>query len=452
MVQHQNNNNASFGALSHTLGQPLSRRSILRGAAMGAGALALPPLLAACGSGSGSGGSGGSSSKTVTFGSNAAVPQPKGAYETLFAQAKVETGYTVDVNWVDHNTFQQNITTYLQGNPQDAFNWFAGERMQFFAAQGLVDQIDDVWAKIGGNYTDAMKAQSKGSDGHYYFVPFDYYPWAVYYSKSLWASKGYTEPTTWDEYIALAQRMKGDGLIPIAFTDKDGWPAMGTFDYLDMRMNGFDFHIDLMRNGTNWNTPQVKAVFDQWKQLIPYYSSGFLGLTWQEGATQLLNKQAGMMVLGLDQIGTIFTGAKADDLGFFAFPEINPSFGQDSVEAPIDGMMLSKSPKNRTGAVALLEYLGTAPAQQLWLAADPADIATANGVDTSKYTTPQTQSIALIQKAKNISQFMDRDTRPDFADPVMLPAIQQFLNNPGDINSILSNVDKQAKSIWSSNG
>ena len=435
-----------------TGGQTVTRRSMLRGALLGAGALALPPLLSGCGGSGSAGGSSGSGSKVVTYGSNAAVPQPKGAYETLFAQAKQVTGYTVDVNWVDHNTFQQNITTYLQGNPQDAFDWFAGERMQFFAAQGLCDQIDDVWTKIGGNYTDAMKAQSKGSDGHYYFVPFDYYPWAVYYSKSLWAAKGYAEPTTWDEFTALAAKMKGDGLIPIAFTDKDGWPAMGTFDYLNMRMNGFDFHIDLMRNGTHWNTPQVKAVFDQWKQLIPYYSAGFLGLTWQEGATQLLNKQAGMMVLGLDQIGTVFTGAKADDLGFFAFPEVDPSFGQDSVEAPIDGMMLSKSPKNRTGAVALLEYLGTAPAQQLWLAADPADIATANGVDTSKYTQPQTESVTLIQKAKNISQFMDRDTRPDFADPVLLPALQQFLSSPGDISSILSKVDQQAKLIWSTNG
>jgi multiple sugar transport system substrate-binding protein len=431
--------------------QPLSRRSMLRGALLGAGALAVPSMLSAC-AGSGSGAGGGSGGKVVSYGSNAAVPQPKGAYETLFAQAQKVTGYTVDVNWVDHNTFQQNITTYLQGNPQDVFDWFAGERMQFFAGQGLTDQIDDVWAKIGGNYTDAMKAQSKGTDGHYYFVPFDYYPWAVYYSKSLWAAKGYTAPTTWDQFVALAAKMKTDGLIPLAFTDKDGWPAMGTFDYLNMRMNGYDFHIDLMRNGTGWNTPQVKAVFEQWKQLIPYYSPGFLGLTWQEGAAQLLNKQAGMMVLGLDQIGTIFTGTHADDLGFFAFPEINPAYGQDSVEAPIDGMMLSRSPKNRAGAVALLEYLGTAPAQQLWLAADPADIATANGVDTSKYTQPQTDSVTLIQKASHISQFMDRDTRPDFADPVMLPAIQQFLNDPGSIGSILSNVDKQAKSIWSSNG
>jgi multiple sugar transport system substrate-binding protein len=424
------------------------RRSLLKGALAAAGVAALPTLAACSSSKSG----GGAASSVVSFGSNAAVPEPKGAYQTLFAAAKQATGLTIDVNWVDHNTFQQNITTYLQGNPQDVFNWFAGERMQYFAGQGQVSNVNDVWAKIGGSYTDAMKAQSKGTDGNYYFVPFDYYPWAVFYSKSLWASKGYTAPTTWDEYIALAKKMKTDGLIPIAFTDKDGWPAMGTFDYLNMRMNGYDFHINLMRTGQGWNTSQVSAVFDQWKQLIPYYSPGFLGLTWQEGANQILNKQAGMMVLGLDQIGTIFTGSNADDLGFFAFPEINPTYGQDSVEAPIDGFMVAKSPKNSAGATKLLEYLGTAAAQQVWLGSNPADIATASGVDTGKYTKPQTAAISLIGRAKHLSQFMDRDTLPSFADPVMLPAIQKFLNSPNDVGSILSNVDAQAKTIWATNG
>ena len=425
---------------------------MLKGLVTAAGVAALPSLAACSSSSSKAGGGGGAAGGTVSFGSNAAVPEPKGAYQNVFAAAQKATGLSVDVNWVDHNTFQNTITTYLQGNPQDVFDWFAGERMQFFAGQGLASAVDDVWTTIGGSYTDAMKAQSKGTDGHYYFVPFDYYPWAVFYSKSLWASKGYTAPTTWDDYIALANKMKTDGLIPIAFTDKDGWPAMGTFDYLNMRMNGFDFHINLMRTGQGWDSSQVASVFDQWKQLIPYYSPGFLGLTWQEGANQILNKQAGMMVLGLDQIGTIFTGANADDLGFFPFPEINSAYGQDAVEAPIDGFMMSRKPKNQAGAVKLLEYLGTPAAQQLFLANNPADIATANGVDTSKYTQPQTNAIALIQSAKQISQFMDRDTRPDFADPVMLPAIQSFLNAPSTASSILSNVAKQATSIWATNG
>ena len=73
----------------------------------------------------------------------------------------------------------------------------------------------------------AFKAASTGLDGHQYFVPNKNYPWAVYFRKSLWKAKGYTAPKTWAQFIALAKKMKADGLTPIAFTDKDGWPPMG---------------------------------------------------------------------------------------------------------------------------------------------------------------------------------------------------------------------------------
>ena len=36
----------------------------------------------------------------------------------------------------------------------------------------------------------------------------------------------------------------------------------------------------------------------------------------------------------------------------------------------------------------------------------------------------------MIASAKHIAQYMDRDTRPDFASTVMIPALQTFLNNP----------------------
>ena len=47
------------------------------------------------------------------------------------------TGIKVKTNTVDHNTFQEQINSYLQGHPDDVFTWFAGYRMQFFAAKGL---------------------------------------------------------------------------------------------------------------------------------------------------------------------------------------------------------------------------------------------------------------------------------------------------------------------------
>ena len=53
--------------------------------------------------------------------------------------AKKATSVNITVNTVDHNTFQNDITSYLQGTPDDLATWFAGYRMQYFAAQGLLE-------------------------------------------------------------------------------------------------------------------------------------------------------------------------------------------------------------------------------------------------------------------------------------------------------------------------
>ena len=41
-----------------------------------------------------------------------------------------------------------------------------------------------------------------------------------------------------------------------------------------------------------------------------------------------------------------------------------------------------------------------------------------------------------MSKAKSISQFLDRDTRPDFASTVMIPSLQEFIRNPNDIDGL----------------
>jgi multiple sugar transport system substrate-binding protein len=56
----------------------------------------------------------------------------------------------------------------------------------------------------------------------------------------------------------------------------------------------------------------------------------------------------------------------------------------------------------------------------------------------------------LIGSAKHIAQYMDRDTRPDFASTVMIPALQSFLNNPNDVNGLTSSIQKQKVAIFGS--
>jgi multiple sugar transport system substrate-binding protein len=383
---------------------------------------------------------------TVTFGSNYSDPVPKKA----IADVMKRSGMKVKINTVDHNTFQQQINSYLQGRPDDVFTWFAGYRMQFFAQKGLLSPIDDVWQTLKPNFSPALQAASTGLDGHKYFVPIYNYPWVVMYRKSVFAKNGYSVPKTWDQYIALAKKMKADGLIPIAFTDKDGWPAMGTFDQINMRTNGYDFHISLMHGKQRWDSPKVAAVFNHWQELLPYYSDGALGLTWEEGAQQLLNKQAGMFLLGTFAGQQFTKPADIADLDFFPFPQINPKYRQDAVEAPIDGFLMPRHAKNPKGAKALLKYLGTAKAENTYLATDSNDVATNKHAATTRYNALQKKSAIYIAGAKQISQYMDRDTRPDFASTVMIPALQQFLKSPNDVSGLLKSIQKQKVAIFGS--
>lgn len=414
---------------------------------MGLSALA---ALTACGGGGG-GASVSEGTGDITFGSNQSDAVPKAAYQKIIDGFVKESGSKVSINTVDHNTFQEQINSYLQGEPDDVFSWFSGYRMRFFADQGLAGDITSVWDTIGKNFSESFKAAATASDGKQYFVPLSYYPWAVFYRKSVFEDKGYEVPTTLDQMTEISTDMLKEGLDPIAFGDKDGWPAMGTFDILNMRINGYDYHTKLLAGEDSWESDQVKEVFNTWTKLLPYHQKGGLGRDWQETAQGLLQKKSGMYLLGMfvsQQFQDAEGGDALKDLDFFTFPEINPDYGTDSIDAPIDGFMMSAKTQNGGTAKKLLEYLGSAEAEKINADADKGLVGPASNMDTSDYTDLQKKAAEVVGKAKNIAQFMDRDTRPDFASTVMIPSIQAFIKNPKDINNILKDVEAQKKAIF----
>ncbi|OMI34518.1 ABC transporter substrate-binding protein [Streptomyces sparsogenes] len=415
------------------------RRTVV-GSMLGVGAAALAaPVLTACGGGPGS------DPKTVTFGSNGADATPKSAYAALTSAFSKDSGLKVKTNTVDHDTFQKSITSYLQGTPDDVFTWFAGYRMRHFAKKRLCSPIDDVWETIGGGFSEATKQLCRGEDGKYYFVPLYNYPWAVFYRRSLFRERGYQVPRKWDEFVALAKRMKRDGLSPIAsgYGGGDSWSVLGAFDYLNLRANGYDFHMRLMHGQVSWTDRRAARVLDLWRELTPYYQSGAGGRSWQDAAQSLLDKKSGMAVIGLF-VGQQITDEKIrDDIDFFPFPEIDAAHGQDAVEAPTDGFMLSRRPRNADGARKFLEFLGSARAERQYMGVDPSNLAVHEKADTSSYNALQKKSARLIASARHISQFADRDSDPGFVATVLLPGLTQWLGHPDDGAGTLKRIESQ---------
>jgi multiple sugar transport system substrate-binding protein len=392
----------------------------------------------------------------VTLGSYQSDEKPKAALQAGIDYCTAQTGVQVQITTTNHNDFQEAITSYLQGTPDDIFTWFTGYRLRYFADQGFLAPIDDVYDQVTGNFSDAIKTSVTGNDGSIYMVPWGNYPWVVMYRKSVFADKGYTVPTNWDEFVTLADKMKADGLIPLAFTDKDGWPAMGTFDILNMRLNGYQFHVDLMAGKEKWSDPRVTAVFDAWKKLLPYYSDGALGLTWQEGAQQLMTdpQKAGMYFLGTFATQQATDPAIAADIDFFPFPTLGTEFDSElGIDAPIDGFAMSAKGSQSEDAKKILACIGTAGFENAVLAVDPSNVGVALDVDTSGYNDVQKKSADLIAGSKAIAQFLDRDTIPAFASTVMIPKLQEWLGNPDqDMAAFQQSIQEQWDTIAAEQG
>ena len=438
--------------------RPVSRRTVLKGVAGVAGLATIPAIIAACSSSGTSAapsaaasataaasapaaspsGSAAAATGSVTLGSNYSDAVPKGVLAGIVDTFTKDTGITVKINTVDHGTFQDQISAYLQGTPDDVFTWFSGYRMRFFASQGLATDISDVWTKVGADYSDAFKVGSTGDDGKQYFIPIYNYPWAVFYRKSVFQDKGYTVPATLADFKALCQKMKSDGLVPIAFGDSDGWPAMGTFDIINLRTNGYDFHVGLMAGKEKWTDPKVTQVFTTFKELLPFHQEGAAGRKWQDAAQTLVQKKAGMYLLGMFVSQQFQTAGEADlaDLDFFPYPSFGTQYdAEKALDAPIDGFMLSANSPTKAddldAAKAFLEYLAQPATQVAWVTQDPGNIAAAKTADTSKYTPLQLKAAKLIGDAQRITQFLDRDTNPNFAGANGMQAfLLDFIKSP----------------------
>ncbi len=402
-------------------------------------------------------------SRKVTFISSGADPSQLKLMADVNAAFTAATGISVGLSNFDYGTFVQfSLSDYLNGryrddrypdSPGDVVNWASGFYMRDFADAGLIAAIDDVWARVSSNFSEGFAHSTVGNDGRVYAIPVSFYPFCMFYRKSVWAAHRYEVPTTWKQLLALCARMQKDKLTPIAFGAKDRWPTMATFDILNLRLNGYRFHIDLLAGKEKWTDRRVTAVFEAWRKLLPFCNQGYLGQVWQDACAMMVRKAAGMYFLG-----TFITSEVArddanalDDLDCFTFPFFENEFDAErSLDAPVEIVALSvKSPNlpaDLDNARAYLEFWAKGSTQLLRFEPSTGLIPTASDVDTSLLDPISRRAVQIVGQAKRLGQFLDRDTRPDFAGwSGMQGFLLDFLNTPG---RDLPELQKKIQAFW----
>ena len=383
--------------------------------------------------------------QSVLYNSYNGDPVPR-AFDEAIVKTWNEQHPEMPVNHsiIAHEDFKQAIRAYLTADPApDVLTWFAGNRTRFFIDKGLVMDITSMWDdnKFNDVYAPGFQALASYKDKKY-FLPTAYYWWAIYYRPSLFEKAGVDKPPeTWDELLTTCDKLNAVGITPFTIGARFRWPAAAWFDYLNMRLNGPQFHIDLTDLKVPYTDPKVKAVFEKWKELIDHrcFIEDPAAYDWQEALPMMTEGKAAMYLMGQFVVDS-YPDEMENDLDFFRFPIIDPNMpiGED---APTDGFFLAATARNPEGAQAFLAYLGSKEVQQKAFD-EMGRLPTRTDVDISKATAPTQKGIQLIQSADFIAQFYDRDTTPPMAEAGM-DGFMRFWDDPSQIDQILADIEAE---------
>ena len=354
----------------------------------------------------------------------------------------------VEHSTIAHEDFKQAIRTYLVASPPpDVLTWFAGERMRFFTRAGLIADITDVW--IDNDWTEAYSAgaQAMSSDeGDFYFIPQSYYWWAVYYRTDIYEEVGLSVPETWGHFLDNCRALDAAGYVPVTIGTRFRWPAGGWFDYLNMRVNGPEFHIRLLDGLESYESEEVRNTFAHWQEAMDAgcFIDNPSAYNWQEAADFMSQREAGMYLMG-QFIMDVVPEDQQQYFDFFRFPIIDATLpiGED---APTDGWFISANAANTENAKLFAEFLGSLEVAEMW-ARDLGRLVLRSDIDRSIYTDTQRKGAELLQSADYIAQFYDRDTPEELAGRGM-DAFVEFMANPDALDRILADLQSEAERVF----
>jgi len=306
---------------------------------------------------------------------------------------------------------------------------------------GLFEDVSDVWADNGLEEAFASSAASMTMDDKKWGVPYTYYQWGIYYRKDIFADNGIEQPTNWDEFLAACATLKEAGIAPIAIGTKALWPTGGWFDYLNLRVNGYEFHMELTGGDVPYTDDRVKAVFEKWGELVEpgYFVDNHAALDWQDALPLLVQGEAAMYLIGNFAVAPLREAGLTDDqLGFMQFPEITPGIPL-AEDAPTDTLHIPANASNKEDAKKFLAYLAQPEVQtQINATLGQLPVNSQSDVPEDPFLSA---GFEMLSGAHALAQFYDRDAVAEMAKAGM-EGFQEFMVKPDRMDAILERLEK----------
>ncbi len=249
-------------------------------------------------------------------------------------------------------------TRMLGGNPPDSFQVHAGQEL--IGTWVKADRMEDLtplfeqegWMKA---FPEGVIKQI-GTDKGIWSVPV-----TVHRSNVLWyipenlKKWGVEAPKTWDDFLAIAPKLKEQGIVPLALATN--WTSNHLWESVAVAAVGPDNYDKLWNGELSFDSPEGQKIWELFGKVLDYTNTDASSLSWQQATDMVVDGRAAFNIMGDWAAGYMATTKKLEPNKGFGWL---PSPGTDGVFIFLsDSFGLPKNSPHRDNALAWLAMLGS---------------------------------------------------------------------------------------------
>jgi raffinose/stachyose/melibiose transport system substrate-binding protein len=243
------------------------------------------------------------------------------------------------------------------------------------------------------------------------------------YSKSAFDKAGVKVPTTFEELIAACGPLRKAGYEPVAFGNKDGWPAL---HYLQ-QLFAYDvpeatLQADFDPATAKLGDPGYVTALNQFKTLVEQCTdtkSGTNGVLYTSAQEAFAGGKAAMYYQEILEFDNATSGkVKPDDFGIFQLPVPQGAAGDPAVlEGSPEGYLINAKSPRVALAVDFMKFATSLDNAKTMSAPPYGQPSTVVGAVTAETSSKAVyEGVQLVNKAPRLAIWLDTVTVPEVAD------------------------------------
>lgn len=264
--------------------------------------------------------------------------------------------YSLEREAIPFDDIRKVIQTRLRSDePPDVFSYDTGPGFGgVLADAGLLYSLEKAYQQRGWGIYDWAK-QRATYNGTLYGVPDQVEEIIVYYNKDLVPEV----PKTVGELRGFAEELKLRGTIPLAFGNREQYPAGHMFSVAASNVLGRQGLDNILYGNGRWDVPEVVEAIDlMFRDFVEsgYYPQNVNAVTYDEASALFYSGEAAMLPTGTWLVPEMVQAVQNFEVGFFPFPSIEGS----SISPPAGvgaGLFVAADARNTEGAIDFIDYL-----------------------------------------------------------------------------------------------